>query len=215
MWTTRASDWPRPYAAPRTEDRRIVERPQIDRGYSRRPLDVAVLWEEEQPSNGPGTLWRRPEWYLTSNSRVVGPRDDVSSPYNTTMSQRPSTKEKESSNNPQEESVHLTSTQPISNPLTSPSYLFKLFLAFIFGAVTYNFFTRDLLSPRKFRERSDVTSLPEAYAICTDEGRVYTVDTRQPTAQCLLVRKDRLHKVGSRGECRCGVNKLRSRRLKP
>ncbi|KAJ3482203.1 hypothetical protein NLI96_g7137 [Meripilus lineatus] len=116
------------------------------------------------------------------------------------MSRRRSTKEKESSSSTEEESAHLTSTQPQSNPLTSPSNLFKLFLAFIFGAVTYNFFTRDSLSPRKFRERSDVTSLPESYAICTDEGRVYTVDTRQPTAQCLLVRKDRLHKVGSRDD---------------
>lgn len=179
------------------------------------PIDVAVPWEEERPPNGQGTLWRHPKWYLTSNSRVVRHGDDVSSAYNTTMSRRRSTKEKESSSSTEEESAHLTSTQPQSNPLTSPSNLFKLFLAFIFGAVTYNFFTRDSLSPRKFRERSDVTSLPESYAICTDEGRVYTVDTRQPTAQCLLVRKDRLHKVGSRGEYLCGVNELCSRRLKP
>lgn len=46
-----------------------------------------------------------------------------------------------------------------------------------------------------------MASLPDSYAICTDGGTIYTVDEKQPSAECLLVRRDRLHAVGSRGVC--------------
>ena len=108
------------------------------------------------------------------------------------------TDEKHNKDEPVEEPLGLQSQQ---GSLTSPSHVFKLVLAFVFGAVAYNFFTRDSLSPARFRGRTVVTSLPESYGVCTDGGSIYTVNAADPEANCLLIRKDRIHAVGSHGTC--------------
>lgn len=108
------------------------------------------------------------------------------------------TDEKHNKDEPVEVPLGLQSQQ---GSLTSPSHVFKLVLAFVFGAVAYNFFTRDSLSPARFRGRTVVTSLPESYGVCTDGGSIYTVNAADPEANCLLIRKDRIHAVGSHGTC--------------
>ncbi|KAI0920404.1 hypothetical protein AcW1_002156 [Taiwanofungus camphoratus] len=41
------------------------------------------------------------------------------------------------------------------------------------------------------------TQLPESYALCTDPGKVYTVDEVKPNVDCMLVRRDRIMATGS------------------
>lgn len=115
------------------------------------------------------------------------------------MSRRRNTKEKPSDDEQKPEFVGHPAPEGQSETLTSRPPLFKLFLAFVFGAVAYNFFTRDLFASVRSRGTHTVKSLPDSYAICTNGGTIYTVDEHKPTAECILVRKDRIHAVGSRG----------------
>lgn len=46
---------------------------------------------------------------------------------------------------------------------------------------------------------SAVTVTPESYAVCTEPGKVYTVDEARPNVDCILIQKDEIRVAGSIG----------------
>lgn len=47
------------------------------------------------------------------------------------------------------------------------------------------------------KARSD--TIPKSYAICSKEGRIYTVDETKPTVECFVVHNKRILAIGSLG----------------
>ena len=47
---------------------------------------------------------------------------------------------------------------------------------------------------------TSITSFPASYALCAEPGKVYTVDSTRPNADCILVNKANVHAVGTLGE---------------
>ncbi|KZT05240.1 uncharacterized protein LAESUDRAFT_235657 [Laetiporus sulphureus 93-53] len=81
-------------------------------------------------------------------------------------------------------------------PKNKRTYTLKVLVASIVaGFVTY--YSR-LAGIGKSTSTSDVlTTVPDSYALCAEEGRVYTVDEQNPSVDCLLVVKDRLLATGT------------------
>lgn len=48
--------------------------------------------------------------------------------------------------------------------------------------------------------RGRVSSLPNTFAVCSPEKRIYTVDEEQPRAECILVHESRIIAIRSLGE---------------
>ena len=70
-------------------------------------------------------------------------------------------------------------------------------LAVLLGAASYFVMTRTSGTTRVV-EPTDW--LPESYAVCTEPGKVYTVDEGKPNVDCVLVVRGEVASTGSRGE---------------
>lgn len=46
-----------------------------------------------------------------------------------------------------------------------------------------------------------LSSLPKAYALCSREGSIYTVDVDAPQVECIVVSGSRIMSVGTLGKC--------------
>lgn len=89
----------------------------------------------------------------------------------------------------------VTHTSPPSVAVSPQSTLrhvaFVCLTAILAGLATY--FARNSTA------RAPIASLPESYALCTDSGKIYTVDEQSPAVDCILVRSDRIEATGSLG----------------
>jgi hypothetical protein len=56
-----------------------------------------------------------------------------------------------------------------------------------------------LLALAFFRRHTDLSSLPDSYAVCTEEA-IYTVDSASPNAACIAVRAGEILGTGHLGE---------------
>ncbi|KAF7795130.1 hypothetical protein EIP86_006277 [Pleurotus ostreatoroseus] len=70
-----------------------------------------------------------------------------------------------------------------------------VFLALFLAAASY--YSSKPKNVSSYDAHSSVKPLPESYAICTEAGKVYTVDENKPNADCILVRKGSIMSVGA------------------
>ena len=99
------------------------------------------------------------------------------------------------------EGSSITSEKRVQDPEESTSSAFGhlawVALAVLLGAASYFVMTRTSGST-KVVEPTDW--LPESYAVCTEPGKVYTVDEGKPNVDCVLVVRGEIASTGSRGE---------------
>ena len=104
----------------------------------------------------------------------------------------------QSDNDKSRDSKPVTSTSEKSGT-SSTSLVLTVTLALILAGASYLYTTG---SSNSIKTDASLTRLPESYALCTQEaGKVYTVTGEEGngTADCLLVRKDRILGTGTIG----------------
>ena len=69
-------------------------------------------------------------------------------------------------------------------------------LAVLLGAASYFVMTRIPATPKVV---GPVDRFPESYAVCTEPGKIYTVDGGFRTADCMLVVRGAIQETGTRG----------------
>lgn len=80
-------------------------------------------------------------------------------------------------------------------PTTPRGYLIWVLAAVTLAGVSYLF-----TSSPAAKEDVGTTQLPESYGLCNVDGKVYTVDDKRPTVDCILVRKDEILATGTKEE---------------
>ena len=77
------------------------------------------------------------------------------------------------------------------------SYVAWLAVAVALAGASF-FFAKYHDASGKDRE-SRTAVVPESYAVCTEPGKIYTVDDARPTVDCLLIHKDEIRVAGTFG----------------
>ena len=70
----------------------------------------------------------------------------------------------------------------------------------VLAAVSYVWVTRNH-SPHATSSLAN-SHLPESYAVCTETGKIYTVDETSPNVDCILVIRGNIASTGGLGTCR-------------
>lgn len=96
------------------------------------------------------------------------------------------------------EIVHLAEGKDARLQTSKSTYVMWLLTGLTLAAVTYIFIPNDTPSVSKVALRN--THLPESYAICTEPGKIYTVDASNSAVDCILVRRDEIMASGTLGK---------------
>lgn len=82
---------------------------------------------------------------------------------------------------------------------SSHNYLLWISAAVLLAGITYLFMSRGTSSNTQPKASSLPSILPESYGLCTEPGKIYTVDEGTPTVDCIIVRKDEILTTGTKG----------------
>lgn len=110
---------------------------------------------------------------------------------------RMNTKEIGPEKGPQRLSSASRSDPKVSTPSakTSQNYLLWILVAIALAGASYM-----LTRSNTVVDTAQLARLPESYGLCSESGRIYTVDDDQPTVDCILVHKDEIMATGSRSK---------------
>ena len=81
----------------------------------------------------------------------------------------------------------------------SRNYLLWISTAILLAGVSYILTTWSPSSDTRANSSALPITLPESYGLCTEPGRIYTVDEDKPTVDCIIVRKDEVLATGTKG----------------
>ena len=84
--------------------------------------------------------------------------------------------------------------------IASGSYLLWISTAILLAGASYLLTARNNSSSVQSSGAILPAILPESYGLCTEPGKIYTVDEATPIVDCIVIRKDEVLATGSRGQ---------------
>ena len=85
-----------------------------------------------------------------------------------------------------------------SSQASSRNYLIWISTAVLLAGASYLLTTKNISSGAQSSSAALPAALPESYGLCTEPGRIYTVDENKPTVECIVIRKDEVLAIGTR-----------------